>query len=109
MLFMKMPKRAALAATTVGLLVVLPPIIFAILSVTPGENSAVWLFSAFPWAAVEHTTAMSVFMAIIGQSLALGLLSLQLTRQLQKAGESSTKALFAEQRRSLPREAVKNK
>ncbi len=109
MLFMKMPKRAALAATTVGLLVVLPPIIFVILSATPGENSAVWLFSAFPWAAVEHTTAMSVFMAIIGQSLALGLLSLQLTRQLQKAGESSTKALFAEQRRSLSREAVKNK
>jgi hypothetical protein len=52
------------------------------------------MFSAFPWVAVEHTTGMAVFLAIIGQSLMLGLLNIQLTRQLRQAGESSTKAML---------------
>ncbi len=96
MLLMKMPKRAPWASATVGLMIVLPPIVFAFLSLEPTKNASVWLFSAFPWMAVEHTTWMSVFLAIIVQSLATGLLSLQLTRQLHKAGESSTKALLSE-------------
>lgn len=95
MLFMKMPKRAPWAAATVGLMIVLPPIIFGLLSLEPAKNSAVWLFSAFPWAAAEYTSPISVFLAIIAQSLAVGLLSLQLTRQLHQAGESSTKALLS--------------
>jgi ABC-type transport system involved in multi-copper enzyme maturation permease subunit len=98
MLFMKTPKRVPWAAATVGFMIVLPPIIFGLLSMEPSKNPGLWLFSAFPWAAVEHTTAMSVFLAIIGQSLALGVLSVQLTRQLGKAGESSTKALLSEHR-----------
>jgi hypothetical protein len=95
MLFMKMPKRAPWAAATVGLMIVLPPIIFGLLSLEPSKTPDVWLFSAFPWAAVEYTSQITVFLAIIGQSLATGLLSLQLTRQLHKAGESSTKALLS--------------
>jgi len=95
MLFMKTPKRAALAAATVGLLVVLPPVIFGLLSMTPTKNAGVWLFSAFPWAAVEHATSTAVLLVIIGQSLMLGLLNLQLTRQLRQAGESSTKAMLS--------------
>jgi hypothetical protein len=62
---------------------------------TPTKNAGVWLFSAFPWAAVEHATSTAVFLAIIGQSLMLGLLNLQLTRQLRQAGESSTKAMLS--------------
>ncbi len=95
MLLMKMPKRAPWAAATVGLMIVLPPLIFGLLSLEPSKHAGVWLFSAFPWAAVEYTSPLSVFLAIIGQSLATGLLSIQLTRQLQKAGESSTKALLS--------------
>ncbi len=98
MLLMKTSKRVPWAAATVGFMIVLPPIIFELLSMEPLKNPGVWLFSAFPWAAVEHTTAMSVFLAIIGQSLALGVLSVQLTRKLRKAGESSTKALLSEHR-----------
>ncbi len=95
MLFMKSPKRSVWAATTVGGLVILPPIIFGFLSVTPMNQPAVWLFSAFPWASLEYATEISIFLAVIGQSLAFGLLSLKLTRQLRKAGESSTKALLS--------------
>lgn len=95
MLFMKLQKRASWAAATVGLLVIAPPIIFGLLSMSPTENPAIWLFSAFPWAAVEKANAMSVFVAIISQSVAWGLLSLKLTQKLRLAGESSTKALLS--------------
>ena len=94
-LFMKLRKRAAWAAVTVGLLIVLPPLAFAFLSMSPDKNPGVWLFSAFPWVAVENTSAMAVFLSVIGQSLTVGLLSLQLTRRLRIAGESSTKAMLS--------------
>lgn len=97
MLFMKAQKRVAWAAVTVGSLVILPPVMLGLLSIstTKSEHALAWMFSAFPWAAVENATGMSVFLAIIGQSLVTGLLTIQLTRQLQKAGESSTKALLS--------------
>jgi hypothetical protein len=94
MLFMKNQNRAPWAAATVGLSIVLPPIIFGFLSIQPENNPGVWMFSALPWIAVEHTTGMAVFLAIIGQSLMLGLLNIQLTRQLRQAGESATKAML---------------
>lgn len=95
MLFMKTQKRAIWAAATVTGLIVLPPIIFTLLSLTPEKTAAVWLLSAFPWFAVKHTTAMLVFEAIIAQSLAFGLLNFKLNRQLRIAGESATKALLS--------------
>ncbi|MFB8792630.1 MAG: ABC transporter permease [Potamolinea sp.] len=95
MLFMKTQKRAIWAAATVTGLIVLPLIIFAFLSLTPEKTPAVWLLTAFPWVATEHTTAMVVFQAIIAQSLAFGLLSFKLTQQVRLAGESATKALMS--------------
>lgn len=94
MLFMKNQNRAPWAAATVGLSIVLPPIVFGFLSIQPEKNPGVWMFSALPWVAVEHTTGITVFLSIIGQSLMLGLLNVQLTRQLRQAGESSTKAML---------------
>ncbi|HEY9673741.1 MAG TPA: ABC transporter permease subunit [Waterburya sp.] len=95
MLLMKTPKRAVWATASVGGLIALPPIIFGFLMITPESSPIVWLFSAFPWASLEYATGINVFLAVISQSLAFGLLSLQLKRQLQKAGESSTKALLS--------------
>ena len=93
MLLMKAQKRSVWAATTVVGLIVLPPIIFGFLSMSPYDAPAMWLFSAFPWASVEHAAGISVGFALMAQSLALAMLNLQLTRRLQKAGESATKAL----------------
>jgi hypothetical protein len=90
------PKRALWAATTLGGLIVLPPITFVFLSMEPQEHPGIWLFSAFPWASLEYVMGISVVLAVVGQSLMLGLLSIQLTRQLRKAGESSTKRLLSE-------------
>ncbi|NER23289.1 MAG: ABC transporter permease subunit [Symploca sp. SIO1C2] len=93
MLMMKAKKRSVWAATTVAGLIILPPIVFAFLSLNPNHLPDVWLFSAFHWAGVEHTVGVSVGFALIAQSLTLAVLNLQLTRRLQKAGESATKAL----------------
>jgi ABC-type Na+ efflux pump permease subunit len=94
-LLMKTPKRAAWAAGSVGGLIVLPPIVFAVVSINPEKNPIAFLFSAVPQAGIEYAAGTSVLFAVISQSLAFGLLSIQLTRQLQKAGESSTKALLS--------------
>ncbi|MFP4101263.1 ABC transporter permease [Coleofasciculus sp.] len=95
MLLLKTPKRAVWAATVVGGIIILPPIMFGFLSMYPSVEPAVWLFSAFPWASIQYAAGTSVFLALVGQSLVLVLLNLQLTRQLKKAGESSTKALLS--------------
>lgn len=94
-LLMKSQKRASLAAGAVLLLIAVPPLMIAFISKGADIGADLWLFSAFPWIGVEKTGVMTVFLAVIGQSLATGLLSLQLTRKLQKAGESSTKALLS--------------
>jgi hypothetical protein len=95
MLFMKTQKRAMWAAATVAGLIVLPPIIFTMLSLSPEKTPAIWLLSAFPWVATEKTKAMAVFSAVIAQSLAFGLLNFKLTQQVRIAGESATKALMS--------------
>ncbi|NEP60683.1 MAG: ABC transporter permease subunit [Symploca sp. SIO2G7] len=93
MLLMKAQKRSVWAATTVCGLIILPPIMFGFLSLKPHRIPDVWLFSAFHWVGVEHAIGASVGFALIAQSLTLAVLNLQLTRRLQKAGESATKAL----------------
>lgn len=96
-LLMKSQKSAALAAGAVGLLIVVPVLMISFLSISNAShfNTDFWLFSATPWVAIKETSTLTVFFAVIGQSLATGLLSLQLTRKLRKAGESSTKALLS--------------
>lgn len=96
-LLVKSEKRAALATGAVGLLILVPQLMLVFLTQGNGNylSSDLWLFSAFPWVAIKEISAISVFLAVIGQSLATGLLSLQLTKKLRKAGESSSKALLS--------------
>ncbi len=100
MLLMKTQKRGIWAASTVSGLIILPPIILQILSIQPDKQPILWLFSAFGWAAVKDASTTAVLMAVLSQWLGLTLLGLQLRRQLQKAGESSTKSLLGG--RTLP-------
>lgn len=96
MLFMKTPKRAVWASSTVAGLIFLPPIIFSLLSIPIDRIAGLWLFSAFSWAAVEHATATTLIMTILGQWLTFALLNIQTTRQLRLAGESETKAVLSD-------------
>jgi hypothetical protein len=95
MLLMKTPKRSLWAIGTVSAAIFLPPWILQFLSVQPSENTALWLFSIFPWTAVNYANHTTIFMALLGDFSAIILLNFQLTRQVKLAGESSTKALLA--------------
>lgn len=94
-------QRSLWASITVTALIVFPPIFFSLLSMPFYQSSGVWLLTVFPWIAVKEAFAIPVFLTILGQWSATTLLSLQLTRQMRLAGESSSKAIFAN-RPSLP-------
>lgn len=100
-LLMRTQKQALWIAGTLGAVLLLPPIILALLSFDPHQSSGLWLFTAFPWASIEQASATTVFLALLGQWSVLTLLTLQITRQLRRAGESAYIALFAG-RPSLP-------
>ena len=101
MLMMKTPKRSLWAFGTIGTAIVLPPIILGLFGVVADRYPHLWLFSTFPWAGIEKATMNTMFVALLGEWTVLALLTFQLRKQLQKAGESATKSLFAE-RPSLP-------
>ncbi|HEY9828973.1 MAG TPA: hypothetical protein V6D26_00235 [Stenomitos sp.] len=95
MLLMKTNKRSLWAVGTIAALLVVPPMSLSILGIEPVENSTLWLLSTFPWAGLEHAATTTGLMAVLGEWSVLVLLNVRLTRQLQRAGESQTKALLA--------------
>ncbi|MBC6422663.1 MAG: ABC transporter permease [Hormoscilla sp. SP5CHS1] len=95
MLLMKTQKPGLWAASTIGAAICLPPFMLAVLSISPGENHLLWMFTAFPWAAFKYASAMTVVVSFVGQLGVAGMLNWQLTRQLRLAGSSASKALIA--------------
>ncbi|MEH2420869.1 MAG: ABC transporter permease subunit [Nostoc sp.] len=94
-LLLKTPKRSFWAIGTLGAAVFLPPMILEFIGISSWKHSTVWMFTTFPWAAVEHAGTTTVFMALLADLSVLALLNFQLTRQVKLAGESATKALLA--------------
>lgn len=103
-LFMQTQNRILWAIGVLGAVIFLPPVVLGVLQINPTNSLAfLWLFSvAAPlFAYLEEMSRTTIFMASLAQWGMLALLSLQLTRKLQIAGDSATKALFAG-RASLP-------
>lgn len=102
MLLMKTPKRTIwTAVTTIGI-IALPPFLLSIFYLQPGqEGGGLWLLTAFPWYAVEATSVTVLGLVILGQLGVITGLSLSLTWQLRRMGESTSKALLSGNR-SLP-------
>lgn len=94
-LLLKTPKRSFWAIGTLGTAIFLPPMILQLLGISSSAYPTVWLFSTFPWAAIEYASATIIFMAFLTELSVLVLLNFQLTRQVRLAGESATKALLA--------------
>lgn len=94
-LFMKTPNRMFWAAGVISAVILLPYVIFAVLSMSPENHTGLWLFSAFPLFATYYSPApITAWLAILGQWSILGILSFQLRRQLRTAGESASKAML---------------
>ncbi|MBN3897525.1 MAG: ABC transporter permease [Nostoc sp. NOS(2021)] len=94
-LLLKTPKRSFWAIGTLGTAMFLPPMILQFLDIPPSKYPTVWLFSTFPWTAIEYSGVTTIFMALLAELSVLALLNFQLTRRVRLAGESATKALLA--------------
>ncbi len=90
------PRRTVLAAGTIIVAMLIPPIILAFLGLTPNSyrSAPFWLLTAFPWVAVEYTLRSTFLFACVSQCLATTLLNLQFARRLHRLGESASKALL---------------
>ncbi|ACB53047.1 conserved hypothetical protein [Crocosphaera subtropica ATCC 51142] len=97
-LLFKLPKPTLIATVILGVLVVVPPVVFAILQLTPHEIATPWLFTIFSLAAFNHhletLTLMSVIFPLLSQWGLIALGSYEMSKHLQKAGESETKSLL---------------
>jgi hypothetical protein len=93
-LLLKTPKRSFLAVGTLSTAMFLPPMILQFIDIAPSKYPTVWLFSTFPWAAIEYSGVTTIFMAFLAELTVLALLNFQLARRVRLAGESATKALL---------------
>jgi len=55
----------------------------------------VWLFALLPLVSLKSVSPATILWGFVGQWLVTGLLTLQLVRQLRRAGASSSKLVFA--------------
>jgi hypothetical protein len=88
MLLMKTPKRAISAASVIAAIAIVPLFYFAVTNISPDKLTGVFLFTALPGIATKYATITMVGWSMLAQFLAIALLNLQMTRQLQQAGKS---------------------
>ena len=99
--FMRAQKQGLWISGALGAVILLPTAILTVLSIAPEQIPGLWLFTPFAWFALEKASNTAIFLALLGQWSAVTLCTIRMTRQLQRAGESTTKALMSD-RPSLP-------
>ena len=99
-LLMKVKNPKNWAVGILGSLITLPPIALSLLSITPENYPNVWLFSTFPWLSFPHNSLAitPMLITIIAHWSVLTLLTLQLTRKIQKLGVSDSQKLLIGQK-----------
>lgn len=106
MVFMSRWQQSAWIVGTVGVLVGGLFAILATMGMSPLDMPFLWLLSPLPAVAFNHASATTIFLGLLTQLGILGLLTLHLTRQFRKLGESTSKGLFT-QSPSLPLSGLK--
>ena len=93
----KSKHKKILATATAMAITIVPSIIYVALHIYTDawfESSykvpLAWLFTSFPSIAVENSTLSTICLAILGQWLAITLVSLQITKKLRQAGRSES-------------------
>ncbi|NEP10446.1 MAG: hypothetical protein F6K14_09555 [Symploca sp. SIO2C1] len=95
MLFLKTSKPDLWTTGIIVTLIILPFFLGGILGIEPLEMPFFLMFSPFPVLALVNGSITTVFLGLLAQLGVVGFLSLQLTKKLQKAGETESKALFS--------------
>jgi hypothetical protein len=94
LLTIKTRKRAIWSIATVASMIIVPPACLGVAELTIKTIPQVWLFSFIPTIAAESVSFGAISWAILGQWLAIAVISLQMTRKLKQAGASETKILM---------------
>ena len=94
-LLLKTRKRAALSMITVASMMIIPPVCLGMANIYWDEQPLAWLFSFLPTIAVKYVTMPTIAFTLLGQWLAISLISFQMSRKLKQAGASETKMLLA--------------
>jgi hypothetical protein len=95
-LLQKSSKRTLWVAGAIASLITLPQLCLSLLRVFPSQLTWPWFFSAFPMLAVYHQISLwPLLLSVLGQWTVLSFISFQMSRQLRRLGESSTKALLS--------------
>lgn len=89
MLLRKGKHRVTTAFATIFCLMFGMPLI-EVLGIIPYNNSLVCLFTPFSLAVIKDTAFSTIAVAVLGQWLAITLVSVQITRKLRQAGRSQT-------------------
>jgi len=92
-MMMKSKKSGIWATAAIGGAISLLPLAFLVLSAYPEEAPLLWMFTIFPWEALNHTSALTVMFSVLTQWSVVGLVATQYSRQLRQAGISASKAL----------------
>ncbi|MEL6456835.1 MAG: hypothetical protein AAFQ91_01115 [Cyanobacteria bacterium J06621_15] len=99
MLMLKNSKRHLWAIGTTAAAIILPVFILSVLRVHPSRtnyiSSVSWLFTSGFWYGVSNSRISTVLGVFICQLAIASLLNWYLVKQVKSAGESATKALFA--------------
>ncbi|WP_009631092.1 hypothetical protein [Synechocystis sp. PCC 7509] len=82
--------------------IIFAPLVIGLLSINSVQTPTLLLFTIFAFAAVEKAGAFSIFLTLLGQLSLLTLCSVQISRQLKKAGASNSIGLFAPPKALLP-------
>ncbi|AFY81930.1 hypothetical protein [Oscillatoria acuminata] len=95
--FIKFPKPGLLSMGIVMAALILPPLVFSLFFKTFSVNTTLWMLFVFgsPWLALTEASAMAIFVSLLGQLAAIVALTFTLNYQLQRAGASHSKLLFA--------------
>jgi len=85
-LLSKTKKRALLTIIILACLLFLLPLAFLLVAQNPYKSPFLWLFSPLYFTVVENASGSTIFIAFLSHLSILGLLCLQLTKKLKKAG-----------------------
>ncbi len=94
MLLLKSKKGTLWATSVVAAAIGVPLLILALVGGQPETIPELYLLSILSLAGLEYATTTPIFMAFLGHLAILAGLSLKLRQQLNRAGESATKALL---------------
>ena len=75
-------------------MIVIPPLCLGIAGITSETMPSLWLFSVVPTDAVQFASLQAIAFTLLGQWLAISVISLQITRKLKQAGASESKKLM---------------